>query len=177
MKFIETALGGVWVIETELRHDERGAFGRVWCAEEFKRRGLAATVSQCSVSVNPRAGTLRGMHWQAAPNSETKLVRVSAGAILDVAVDVRPRSPTFARWVSAELSSINRCALYIPAGFAHGFVTLEDDTEVLYQMDVPFVEDAARGFRWNDPAVGIVWPAAPSVISPRDSAFPDLISR
>lgn len=174
MRFTETALEGVWLVEPVLSSDERGAFGRIWCAEEFAQRGMARSVSQCSVSVNRLTGTLRGMHWQAEPHGEAKLVRVTAGAIFDVAVDIRPGSPTFRRWVSAELSAANRQALYMPPGFAHGFVTLQDDTEVVYQMDAPFVEHAARGFRWDDPAVGIRWPVEPSVMSDRDRNFPSL---
>ena len=166
-----TGLDGVWIVEPVLQLDQRGAFGRIWSVDEFRQRGLATTVSQCSVSFNPRAGTLRGMHWQEEPYAETKLVRATAGAIFDVAVDVRRDSPSFGRWVGAELTAVNRRSLYVPRGFAHGFVTLAEDTEVVYQIDVPYVPHAARGFRWDDPRVGIAWPLTPVLISERDAGY------
>lgn len=171
-----TALVGVHVVEPSIVSDERGGFARVWCEAELASHGLAAHVSQCSISINRRAGTLRGMHWQdEAIAPEAKLVRVTAGAIWDVGVDVRPDSPTFGKWVGVELTAWNRRALYLSPGLAHGFITLADDTEVYYQMDTPFAATASRGFRWDDPTVAIAWPATPIVMSPRDRELPLLV--
>jgi dTDP-4-dehydrorhamnose 3,5-epimerase len=164
----------VWVVEPERHADVRGFFARTFDAEEFARRGLRSTFPQCSVSYNVRAGTLRGMHFQAAPHAEAKLVRCTAGGIYDVAVDLRPDSPTRGRWAGVELTAENRRALYVPEGFAHGFQTLVDAAEVLYQISAPFVPEAARGVRWDDPAFGIEWPeAAERVINERDRTYPD----
>lgn len=174
MKFCTTALGGVFLVELEALVDERGLFARSWCAQEFREQGLDADLSQISVSFNHRAGTLRGMHWQAMPHAETKLVRCTMGAIFDVALDLRRDSPTYRQWYAAELTARNRRALYIPHGVAHGFQTLADDSEVLYMMSVPYHAASARGLRWNDPAFGIAWPtAAARVMSSRDAAYPD----
>lgn len=174
MKFVETLLPGVWLVEPERLEDERGFFARTWCAEEFRQHGLDPALSQCSVSFNRRAGTLRGLHWQAEPHAEVKLVRCTMGAIHDVALDLRPNSPTYRRWFAAELSADNRRALYLPAGIAHGFQTLVDDSEVHYQISVPYHGPSARGVRWNDPAFGIDWPAcAARILSPRDAAYAD----
>ena len=174
MRFIETQVPGAWVIEPELLGDERGWFARTFDAEEFEARGLNPAVVQCNVSFNARRGTLRGMHYQAEPHGESKLVRCVRGSIFDVAVDLRRDSPTFcsSHWV--ELSAENRCAFYIPAGLAHGFQTLTDDCEVIYQMGHPYVPDAARGVRWDDPAFGIAWPepAGERTISEKDRAYP-----
>jgi len=170
-------VSGAYLIEPEPIADERGLFARTFCAEEFARRGLDARVSQCNTSANRRAGTLRGMHYQAAPHGEAKLVRCTRGAIFDVAVDLRPSSSTYLRWAGAELTADNRQAFFIPAGCAHGFQTLADDSEVLYQMSTPFVPGAGRGVRWNDPAFGITWPEPPPLgrtISERDRVYPDL---
>jgi len=170
-------VSGAYLIEPEPIADERGLFARTFCAEEFARRGLDARVSQCNTSANRRAGTLRGMHYQAAPHGEAKLVRCTRGAIFDVAVDLRPSSSTYLRWAAAELTADNRQAFFIPAGCAHGFQTLADDSEVLYQMSTPFVPGAGRGVRWNDPAFGITWPEPPPLgrtISERDRVYPDL---
>lgn len=173
MIFEATPLAGAFVVAIEPIEDERGFFARSFCAAEMEARGLSTRVSQCNVSFNRRSGTLRGMHFQRPPHAEAKLVRCTAGRIHDVVVDLRIGSPTFARHFGVELSAENRKALYVPEGFAHGFQTLEDDTEILYQMSHPFVADAAAGFRWNDPAFAIRWPLEVAVISERDSSFPD----
>jgi len=171
--FTPTAVGGAVLVDPERREDERGFFARTWCAREFADAGLPAGLVQCSISWNARRHTLRGMHWQAAPHQETKLVRCTRGALLDVVVDLRPGSPTWLRHVAVELSADNRRALLIPPGAAHGFLTLVEGTEVLYQMDAFHAPEAARGARWDDPALGIAWPAAPAVISERDRTYPD----
>ncbi len=177
MIFSATPLDGAWVIDMTPAADERGFFARTFCVSEFAAQGLIAPVNQCSVSFNGCRGTLRGLHFQAEPHAEEKLVRCTAGAIFDVIVDVRPGSPTFRQWFAVELSAENHRALYIPRGFAHGFVSLADGSEVLYMISAPFVADAARGIRWNDPALGIRWPLAPAVISARDAAYPLLDGR
>ena len=174
MIFTPAPLAGAFVIEPERKADERGFFARTFSAGEFREHGLCAEFVQCSVSFNAKAGTLRGMHYQAAPHAETKLVRVTQGAIFDVIVDLRPQSKTFKRWFGAELSADNRRALYIPEGFAHGFQTLSDGAEVFYQISPAYVPDAARGVRWDDPAFGIDWPkAARRILSERDRSYPD----
>jgi dTDP-4-dehydrorhamnose 3,5-epimerase len=175
MLFHGTELPGVYKIEVEPRGDERGLFARTWCRDEFAAHGLCTNWVQCSVSFNVRAGTLRGMHWQAAPNEEVKLVRCTAGAAYDVVADLRPASPTYRKWIAVEITAANRTAVYIPGGCAHGFLTAADHTELFYHMSSVYVPEAARGVRWDDPALGIVWPApGPLVIAPRDLAFPDL---
>jgi dTDP-4-dehydrorhamnose 3,5-epimerase len=175
MRFDETKLNGAWVVELDLLGDERGWFARTFDADEFAQRGMDATVAQCNASFNARRGTLRGMHYQAEPHGESKLVRCVRGAMFDVAVDLRRESPTFRAWHGVELSSQNRLAFYIPAGLAHGFQTLTDDCEVLYQMGHHYVPDAARGVRWNDPAFDIEWPDAGGerIVSERDASYPD----
>ena len=169
----ETHIAGACIVRPEQLEDERGFFARTWDEAEFAARGLASHVVQCSISFNRRHGTLRGLHYQAAPYPESKLVRCTAGAIFDVAVDLRPSSPTFRGSVGLELSADNRLALYVPEGCAHGFLTLEDDAEVLYQMTEVYVPDAARGVRWDDPAFAIAWPGEVFVISDRDRTYPD----
>ena len=171
MKFAPTPLEGAFVVDLDRLEDERGFFARTFCEDEFRRAGLVPVVSQCSVSFNKRRGTLRGMHYQAAPHEETKLVRCTQGAIWDVIVDLRPGSATRCRWHGVELSAENRRALYIPAGFAHGFQVLREDSEVLYMMDVPYHGPSARGVRWDDPAFGIAWPLADPFMSDRDRAY------
>jgi dTDP-4-dehydrorhamnose 3,5-epimerase len=171
--FEPTAIAGVVLVDVDRHDDERGFFARSWCAREFAAAGLPDQLVQCSVSWNVRRHTLRGMHWQAAPHAEGKLVRCTRGALLDVVVDLRPDSSSYLRHVAVELDSCNRRAIFIPPGFAHGFLTLADSTEVLYQMDTFFVPEAARGARWDDPAFGIDWPAEPAVISQRDRTYPD----
>lgn len=174
MIFHPTELDGAWVIELERLEDERGFFARSFSRDEFEARGLDARVVQCNVSFNKKRGTLRGMHYQVAPHAEVKLVRCTAGALHDVIIDLRPASPTFKRHVGVVLSADNRRTLYVPEGFAHGFQTLEDDTEVCYQVSAPYQPSAARGVRWNDPAFGIVWPyAAERIILARDRDYPD----
>src|ERR1700694_5507631 len=153
MRFIETSLPGAWVIEPEPLDDERGWFARTVDAEEFRARGLEPAVAQCNASFSSRRGTLRGMHYQAEPHGEAKLVRCVRGAIFDVALDIREESPTFCRWEGVELTADNRLAFYIPAGMAHGLQTLTDNCEVLYQMGTAYVPEAARGGRWGDPGV------------------------
>ena len=176
MRFTPTALPGVYVIEAEPLGDERGSFARTFCAEDFARHGLTATISQCSVSHNHRAGTLRGMHYQAQPHAEAKLVRCTRGAIFDVALDLRVESPAFRRWVGIELRARELRMLYVPEGCAHGFQTLADDTEVAYQISVAHVPAAARGVRWDDPAFAIAWPLCDKrILSARDTAYPDFV--
>jgi dTDP-4-dehydrorhamnose 3,5-epimerase len=175
--FTDTPISGAYLIEPEPSADERGLFARTFCAEEFAGRGLDARVSQCNTSANRRAGTLRGLHYQADPHGEAKLVRCTRGAIFDVAVDLRSSSGTYLRWAAAELTADNRQAFFIPAGCAHGFQTLADDSEVLYQMSTPYVPGSGRGVRWNDPAFGIAWPGPPPAgrtMSERDRGYPDL---
>lgn len=173
MRIEPTPLPGLMVVDIERREDPRGFFARTYCGSEFAALGMDARVAQCNVSFNARRGTLRGMHWAAAPHAEAKLVRCTAGAIYDVALDIRPGSPTFLRWMGFELSADNRRALFIPEGFAHGFQTLSDGAEVFYQMSVPYVATAARGARWNDPAFAIRWPLADPFVSEKDAAYPD----
>lgn len=173
MRFTETKVAGAFLIEPEPVADERGFFARTWCQDEFTDHGLRGNLAQCSVSFSHRRGTLRGLHYQAAPHQEVKLVRCTRGAIWDVAVDLRPDSPTFRGWVGVELSADNRAALYIPEGCAHGQLTLTDDAEVFYQMSVRFEPSAARGVRWDDPAFGIAWPESVAVINDRDRTYPD----
>jgi dTDP-4-dehydrorhamnose 3,5-epimerase len=176
MRFTETALAGAFVIEFECHRDERGYFARSWCQREFAQHGLDTALVQCNVSHNTRAGTLRGMHFQVAPHAEVKLVRCTRGALFDVIVDLRPASPTFKQHVGYELTEANGTALYVPKGFAHGYLTLHDETDVLYQVTEFFAPDAAGGVRWNDPAFGIAWPAEVRVISARDATYPDFTS-
>ncbi len=174
MIFTETSLGGAHLIELEQARDERGWFARTFDADEFRDRGLDAAIVQGSTSFNERAGTLRGMHYQEAPHGEVKLVRCTRGAIFDVIVDLRPKSPTYCDWYGVELTADNAKTLYIPVGFAHGFQTLSDASEVSYQMTHEYVPEAARGVRWDDPVFGIEWPAAEDrVVSERDRGYPD----
>ena len=172
MNFTEVPLRGAYLIDMTRMEDERGFFARSFCAEEFAKRGLAAHSSQCSVSFNARKGTLRGLHFQAAPHDEEKLVRCTGGAIFDVIADLRPDSPTHRQWFGIELTAANHRSLYVPKGFAHGFISLADDTEVLYMISVPYAPGSAKGLRWDDPALGIRWPLMPTVISARDAQFP-----
>jgi dTDP-4-dehydrorhamnose 3,5-epimerase len=174
MTFHETRLPGVFEIRLEPNSDERGFFARSWCQKEVEAHGLNPKVVQCNVSFNARKGTLRGLHYQAAPHAEAKLLRCTMGAIYDVVVDLRPQSPTFKQWIGVTLSAANRHMLYIPEGCAHGFLTLENDTEVFYQMSEFYHPESARGVRWDDPAFQIAWPAKVEVISERDRTYPDL---
>ncbi|HVZ27821.1 MAG TPA: dTDP-4-dehydrorhamnose 3,5-epimerase family protein [Rhizomicrobium sp.] len=174
MKAVPAAIEGVFVIESEPAADARGSFGRTYCREEFRRAGLSfGTITQTSRSSNAALGTLRGLHWQAEPGAENKLVKVARGKIFDVAVDLRPLSPTFRHWFGLELDADGGKALLIPKGCAHGFVTLTPDCLVDYAMDQDYAAELARGARWNDPAFAIQWPIQPSAISPRDLNWPD----
>jgi dTDP-4-dehydrorhamnose 3,5-epimerase len=173
MTFRETRLPGVFEIEMYLNSDARGFFARSWCQKEFEDHGLNSNLVQCSVSLSSRKGTLRGMHYQAAPFAETKVVRCTSGAIYDVVLDLRSQSATFKQWFATVLSAENRHSLYVPEGCAHGFLTLTDESEVLYQMSEFYHPEAGRGVRWNDPAFQIVWPEKVEVISERDGNYPD----
>jgi len=173
MQFTETGLSGAVIVDITRHVDERGFFARSWCMREFEERGLSPRLVQCSVSRNIMKGTLRGMHYQEAPHAEAKLVRCTTGAIYDVIIDLRPSSPTFLQHVGLELTSDNHRALYIPEGFAHGFQTLRDDSEVFYQMSEFYEPGASRGVRCNDPTFAITWPLAVTVISSRDRGYAD----
>lgn len=172
MRFAPLAIPGAFLITPEPVADERGLFARTVCVEAFARHGLSAAFVQSSVSYNRLAGTLRGMHYQTAPHGEDKLIRCVAGAVFDVMVDLRAGSPTFGRWAAATLDARTRAAVYIPKGCAHGFLTLEPDSELLYQMTAPYAPAASRGVAWDDPAIGIEWPEEPKVLHDRDRAFP-----
>ena len=167
-----TALAGVHVIRPRRHVDPRGSFTRLWCEQDFARAGIPFRPIQISASFNARAGTLRGLHWQEPPHAETKLVRASRGLVFDVAVDLRPASPTRLRWFGLVLDADEQAALLIPSGFAHGFITLTDGAEVMYAIDVPYAPDAAHGLRYDDPAIGIAWPREPVVIADKDLAWP-----
>jgi dTDP-4-dehydrorhamnose 3,5-epimerase len=173
MIFAETRIRGAFQIGLEPCEDERGFFARAYCEREFAEHGLNARVAQCNLSRNRLAGTLRGMHYSLPPHAESKLVRCTRGRIYDVLVDLRLESPTHRQWIAVELSADDQRMLYVPAGVAHGFQTLEANTDVFYQMSDVFVPESARGVRWNDPAFGIEWPAEPNLISARDRAFED----
>lgn len=173
MRFTQTRFRGVFVVDLELHEDQRGFFARSFCTREFAAHGLPASFVQCNISYNRRRGMLRGMHYQAAPCEEGKLVRATRGSILDVVLDLRPSSATYREWLSYNLSDGNGRALYIPPGFAHGFQTLTDHAEVFYQMTEFYDPGLARGVRWDDPAFGINWPIAPPMLSERDASFPD----
>lgn len=173
MRFVATPLTGAWIVELEPNLDDRGFFARTFCAREFADHGLPTTFPQSNLSRNTRAGTLRGMHFNVARAAESKLIRCARGAVHDVIVDIRPGSPTYCQWFAAELDAVVGRALFVPAGFAHGFLTLVDDTDVEYQMGAFYTPDAARGVRWNDPGFGITWPREPVVISPRDASYAD----
>jgi len=173
MHFRETKLAGAVIVDLDPRADDRGFFARTFCEREFAGAGLPVRFPQCNLSRNKQAHTLRGMHYQAGPHHESKLVRCTAGAIHDVIVDLRPGSRTRFEWVGVDLTAENGRALFIPEGFAHGFVTLADGTDVFYQMGDFFQPEGARGARWNDPRFGIAWPVEPRVIAERDATYPD----
>ena len=173
MTWRETELPGAFVVESERMEDERGWFARVYDEGELEQRGLATRFPQGSIAFNKEQGTLRGLHYQAEPHAEAKLVRCIRGAVHDVIVDLRPASPTFKRWVAVELTAASGRTLYVPEGLAHGYLTLEDESETLYLISAPYAPEAARGVRWDDPAFAIPWPFRPTVISPRDATFPD----
>lgn len=171
MRFTETVLSGAFVVEIDPVQDERGFFARSWCQQEFAAHGLNPNLAQCNISFNKKRGTLRGMHYQEKPHEEAKLVRCTRGVIFDVIVDLRPDSPTHRRWFGVELSADNHRMLYVPEGVAHGFQTLEDDSEVFYQMSVVHHPEAARGVRFDNPEFAIAWPIADKIISTRDGLF------
>lgn len=175
MKFIETPLKGSYIIEAEPIEDERGSFARSWCQREFAEHGLNTRVVQCNISFNRKRGTLRGMHFQIEPFAEAKLVRCTRGAIYDIIIDLRENSPSFKRWFSVKLSETNQKMLYIPEGFAHGFQTLKDNTEVFYQMSEFYYPEYSRGLRWNDPFFSIKWPDGERIISKKDQEYPDFV--
>lgn len=174
MIFRELELKGAFLLEPQMFEDERGFFARTWCQNEFEAHGLNTRLVQCNVSFNRLTGTLRGMHFQAAPYTEVKLVRCTAGAIYDVIIDLRPESPTFKKWAGVELTAQNRYGLYIPEGFAHGFQTLADNSEVFYQMSEFYHPESARGVRWNDSAFEIAWPPCDKrIIAAKDNTYED----
>ncbi|MCK6630307.1 MAG: dTDP-4-dehydrorhamnose 3,5-epimerase [Anaerolineae bacterium] len=173
MIFTEIKLKGAYIVDLEKREDERGFFARGWCQNEFEAHGLAPRVVQANISYNKKRGTLRGMHYQLAPYEETKLVRCTRGALYDVIVDLRPTSPSYKQWFGVELSAENYKMLYVPEGFAHGFITLQDETEATYQVSQFYTPGSERGLRYNDPAFGIEWPVEVRVISEKDKSWPD----
>lgn len=170
MIFTPTSLAGAYLITPDFIEDERGFFARTFCRREFEDHGLNPDIVQCNLSFNKTKGTLRGMHYQAAPHAEVKLVRCTAGAIYDVIIDLRPESPTFKQWFGAELSAENHKSLYIPEGFAHGYQTSTDNTEVIYHHSAFYNPDSARGLRFDDPALGIIWPLPVDMVSPKDQS-------
>jgi dTDP-4-dehydrorhamnose 3,5-epimerase len=172
--FRELDVAGVHLVTPELIEDERGAFARLFAADDFTTRGIDPGIAQMSIATNPRRGTLRGMHMQLPPHAETKLVRCIRGSVYDVVVDLRPDSLTFLTWTGVELDAASRAAVSIPEGVAHGYLTLEDDTEMEYTISAPYAPAAAVGVRWNDPTIGIGWPFDPVVVGERDRAFPDV---
>ena len=174
MIFTETELAGAFTIDLEPHADERGFFARAWCENEFEQHALSTEVVQCSIAYNHAKSTLRGMHYQAAPHAEVKLVRCTRGGVYDVIVDLRPDSPTYLHWIGVELTAENRRTLYVPEGFAHGYQTLADETETYYQVSAFYEPAAQRGVRWDDPAFGIEWPPAERrIIAEKDRAWPD----
>jgi dTDP-4-dehydrorhamnose 3,5-epimerase len=173
--FRETPIVGAFAIELERHVDDRGSFARVWCAREFEQHGLDARLVQCSLSSNARKGTLRGLHYSVPPHAEVKLVRCTRGAIYDVLVDLRPHSPSHRRYFAQTLTADNGLALYVPEGVAHGFETLEDSTDVVYQMSEFYDPTCARGVRWNDPAFGVRWPDPDPILSERDRTYADYL--
>lgn len=176
MIFNRTKIDGVYIVELEKFEDNRGFFARAWCREEFEKQGLNPNLVQCNFAFNKKKGTLRGMHFQGKPFEEAKFIRCSKGSIFDVAVDVRPDSPTFKQYVSVNLTATNYYGFYIPEGCAHGYQALEDNSELFYQMSCAHAPDHAKVFRWNDPVVGIDWPIKEPIILPRDNEYPDLLS-
>lgn len=175
MRCLDTGVAGAFVVEPAPHHDKRGLFARTFSAETFGELGLDCAVAECSVAFNPAAFTLRGLHFQRPPHEEAKLVRCTRGAAFDVVLDLRAESPTYLRWHGVELTWENRLALYVPPGCAHGYLTLEPETELAYQVSAVHVPAAAAGVRWDDAHFGIEWPAAPRVIASRDAACPDYV--
>lgn len=177
MRIIQTPIAGAFLVELEPIADDRGFFARIWCADEMRRHGLEVAVAQCSLSRNRRRGTLRGMHFQAPPHEETKIVRCPRGAVFHVVLDLRPASPSYRRWHGVELTESNQRALYVPAGVAHGFQTLAEDSDIQYQMSEFHHPESARGVRWNDPLFGIKWPISDPLMSDRDRNYPGFEER
>ena len=173
MKFQETKLKGAFIIDIERLEDDRGFFARAWCKNEMEAHGCSADLKQANLSLSSKKGTLRGMHYQISPYEESKLVRCTCGALYDVIVDLRKDSPTYKEWIGVELTADNRRMLYVPEGFGHGFVTLEDDTEAFYLVTEFYTPGAEQGIRYNDPALGIEWPVDVEVISEKDASWPD----
>jgi dTDP-4-dehydrorhamnose 3,5-epimerase len=173
MRFTPSRIPGAWVIDIVPIHDDRGFFAMTWQPEAFRRHGIDPALAQCNLAYNHKRGTLRGMHFQNAPHAQAKIVRATRGALLDVIIDLREDSPTFKQWDAVELNADNRRMLYMPEGVAHGYITLEDDTEAQYFASSAWVPSAESGVRWNDPAFGIEWPFEPLVISPKDASWPD----
>lgn len=173
MIFRETPLKGAYVIDLEKREDERGFFSRAWCSKEFEAHGLIPRVVQANTSFNKKKGTLRGMHYQIAPRAETKAIRCLKGAIFDVIIDLRPDSPSYKKWFGIELTAENRTMLYVPELFAHGFITLEENSEVFYLVSEYYAPDCERGVRYDDPEFGVSWPEQIEVISEKDRTWPD----
>ncbi len=174
MVISETKLQGAFIIHPQRLEDQRGFFARTWCNREFSQHGIKTDFVQCNISFNKQAGTLRGMHYQAEPHAEAKLIRCTMGRIFDVIVDLREYSPTCTMWVGTELSQDNRCMVYVPEGFAHGFISLDDNSEVFYQMSTHYSPEHSRGVRWDDPALGIEWPVEVKTVSIQDQKYPDL---
>ena len=172
MIFRDTPLPGAYVLEPERIEDQRGFFARIWCKNELRARGLSCELAQSNVGFSRRRGTLRGLHFQRPPHAEVKIVRCTRGSVFDVIVDLRAGSSTQGRWEAVEITMENRRLVYVPAGFAHGFLTLCDSTEVAYQMTGNYAPAHARGIRWDDPSIGVTWPMAPTVISTRDRSYP-----
>lgn len=176
MIFTETQLAGAFIIDLEKLEDNRGFFARSWSVKEFGERGLESRLAECNISFNHKKDTLRGMHYQASPHGQTKIVRCTMGSVYDVIIDLRPTSPTFKHWIGVELTARNRRMLYIPKDFAHGFQTLDDETEIFYEMSEPYAPGSGRGVRWNDSAFGITWPEARAAITnQRDNTYPDFV--
>lgn len=175
MKFTETKLEGAYIIEIEKLTDDRGFFARSWCQKEFEAHGLTSRVVQTNVSFNRKKGTLRGLHYQLKPNEESKLIRCTRGAIYDVIIDLRPKSPTYKQWIGVKLSDENYTMFFVPENFAHGFQTLKNNTEITYQVSQFFTTGSERGIRWNDPIFGIKWPLEIAVISAKDRDWPDFV--
>ncbi|HVX52217.1 MAG TPA: dTDP-4-dehydrorhamnose 3,5-epimerase [Chitinophagaceae bacterium] len=171
MNFTETKLPGAYIIDINKLEDDRGFFARTFCKKEFAIFGLNTDICQCNISYNQKKSTLRGMHMQLAPYEEAKIIRCSRGAVYDVIVDMRINSNTFKQWISVELDELNRRMLYVPEGFAHGFMTLADDTEVIYEITQFYKQGFEAGYRWDDPVLNIKWPASPVVISQKDSSY------
>jgi dTDP-4-dehydrorhamnose 3,5-epimerase len=174
MHFEPTSLDGVWIVTPDVFADDRGQFVLAWKPSEFAERGLETAIAQASTVLTHMRGSIRGMHYQAAPFEEAKVVRVTRGAIFDVAIDLRPDSPTYLRWAGVELSDANRKIMYLPTGCAHGYQTLTDNSEVFYFVSAPYSPPHQRGVRWDDPAFGIAWPLAPTRINERDATYPDV---